>query len=66
MTKKPTNPLQLDLFVSDFPAYRDALGRYEEIRPVVKGERTLSEQSQHIGVNYWRLWRDLRLLSPRR
>ena len=38
--------------------YPDALIRYEAIRPVLKGERSLRQQSQQTGVNYWRLWRD--------
>lgn len=51
---------QLDLFVSSSAAYEAALTRYEALRPVLTGERSLRQQSQHTGVNYWRLWRDLR------
>jgi transposase InsO family protein len=51
---------QLDLFVSSSAAYEAALARYEALRPVLTGERSLRQQSQHTGVNYWRLWRDLR------
>ena len=51
---------QLDLFVSSSAAYEAALARYEALRPVLTGARSLRQQSPHTGVNYWRLWRDLR------
>ena len=51
---------QLPLFVSDTAASPEAFARYEAIRPVLKGERSLRQQSQQTGINYWRLWRDLR------
>jgi transposase len=51
---------QLPLFVHDTVGYPKALTRYEAIRPVLKGERSLRQQSQQTGINYWRLWRDLR------
>jgi hypothetical protein len=51
---------QLPLFVRDPAASPEALARYEAIRPVLKGERSLRQQSQRTGINYWRLWRDLR------
>jgi transposase InsO family protein len=51
---------QLDLFVSDSPAYQAALARYEALRPVLKGDSSLRQQSQQTGISYWRLWRDLR------
>jgi transposase len=51
---------QLDLFVSDSAAYEAALARYEALRPVLTGERSLRQQSEHTGINYWRLWRDRR------
>jgi len=51
---------QLDLFISDSAAYQAALARYEAVRPVLTGERSLRQQSEHTGINYWRLWRDLR------
>ena len=51
---------QLDLFVSNSSAYQAALARYEALRPVLKGERSLRQQSDHTGINYWRLWRDVR------
>jgi len=54
---------QLDLFVSDSAAYEAALARYEALRPVLTGERSLRQQSEHTGLNYWRLWRDLRRLQ---
>lgn len=39
-----TPVLQLDFFVSQSPAYQEALDRYEKIRPVLKEDRTLSQQ----------------------
>ena len=51
---------QLALFVSDSAASRAALARYEAVRPVLTGKRSLREQSAHTGITYWRLWRDLR------
>ena len=60
MPQEPTGSPQLDLFVSVSPAYQDALARYEQIRPILKGERTLPHHSKATGINYWRLWRDLR------
>jgi transposase len=51
---------QLPLFVHDPAASPEALARYEAIRPVLRGERSLRQQSQRTGINYWRLWRDLR------
>ena len=36
------------------------MARYEAIRPVLTGERSLAQQSQQTGLNYGRLWRDLR------
>jgi len=51
---------QLDLFVSDSAAYEAALARYEALRPILTGERSLRQQSAHAGINYWRLWRDRR------
>jgi hypothetical protein len=47
-------------FASHSPAYQDALAHYEEIRPILKRERTLAQQSREPGLNYWRLWRHLR------
>jgi Homeodomain-like domain/leucine-zipper of insertion element IS481 len=52
--------LQLPLFVQDTVGYSDAIARYEAIRPILKGEQSLRQQSQQTGMNYWRLWRDLR------
>src|SRR5262245_364196 len=52
--------LQLPLFATDSPAYQEALARYEEIRPILTQERTLTQHSRETGLNYWRLWRDLR------
>ena len=58
----PTTALsspQLHLFPSDSPAYRDALVRYETLRPVLQGQRTLRQQSHLTGLPYKRLWREL-------
>ncbi len=51
--------LQLPLFIHDTAGYRDAVTRYEAIRPILTGERSLPQQSRVTGINYWRLWRDL-------
>jgi hypothetical protein len=55
MPQAPARVLQLDLFLSDAPAYRDALARYETIRPVLRQERTLTQHSRMTGLSYWRL-----------
>jgi len=55
MTQKPAPPLQLDLFVSQSPAYQEAVDRYEAIRPILKEEQTLAQHSQETGISYWRL-----------
>jgi transposase len=60
MPHAPARVLQLDLFLSDAQAYRDALARYETIRPVLRQERTLTQHSRITGLRYWQLWRDLR------
>jgi hypothetical protein len=60
MPQAPARVLQLDLFLSDAQAYRDALARYETIRPVFLQERTLTQHSRMMGLSYWRLWCDLR------
>jgi transposase len=60
MPHEPASVFQLDLFLGDAQAYRDALARYEVIRPILKRERTLAQQSRLTGLSYWRLWRDLR------
>jgi hypothetical protein len=60
MPQDPARVLQLDLFLGDAQAYRDALSRYEAIRPILKRERTLAQHSRITGLSYWRLWRDLR------
>jgi hypothetical protein len=41
-------------------SYPDAFARYEALRPVLTGERSLRQQSHQTGINDWRLWRDLR------
>ena len=51
--------LQLSLFVSDPAASPEAFARYEALRPVLTGERSLCQQSHQTGINNWRLWRDL-------
>ena len=50
------DPIQLDLF-GDSPAHQKAVAHYELIRPVLRQERTLAEQSRHTGIGYRRLWR---------
>jgi transposase len=60
MPRDSAHAPQLPLFVHDTVGYPDALARYEAIRPVLKDERSLRQQSQQTGINYWRLWRDLR------
>ena len=60
MPADPVGTPQLHLFASHSPAYQEALARYEAIRPVLKGERTLMQQSRATGLSYWRLWRYLR------
>jgi transposase len=60
MPRNSARVLQLPLFVHDTVGYPEALARYEAIRPVLKGERSLRQQSHQTGINYWRLWRDLR------
>ena len=57
-TVPPCSP-QLDLLPGDAPVYRDTLARYELLRPILQGRRTLLQQSQATGVPYKRLWRDL-------
>jgi hypothetical protein len=60
MHRDSAHALQLPLFVQDAVGYSDALAHYEAIRPILKSERSLRQQSQQTGMNYWRLWRDLR------
>jgi hypothetical protein len=60
--EEPGSALQLHLLASGTPAYQEALARYEEIRPVLKQERTLAQHSHKTDIHYWRLWRDLRRL----
>jgi transposase len=60
MPRDLARALQFPLFVHDPAASPEALARYEAIRPVLKGERSLRQQSQRTGITYWRLWRDLR------
>jgi transposase InsO family protein len=60
MPREAASALQLPLFVSESSVAQDVLTRYEAIRPVLTGERPLIQQSQQTGMNYWRLWRDLR------
>jgi transposase len=54
---------QLPLFVHDPAASPKALARDDALRPVLKGERSLPQQSHLTGINYWRLWRDLQRLQ---
>jgi transposase len=60
MPADPVGTPQLPLFASHSPVYQDALAHYEAIRPILKRERTLVQQSRATGLNYWRLWRHLR------
>ena len=59
MPQAPAHVLQPALCLSDAQAYRDALARYETIRPVLRQERTLTQHSRMTGLSSWRLWRDL-------
>jgi hypothetical protein len=59
MPRDSAHAPQLPLFAHDTIGYPEALARYEAIRPVLKGERSLRQQSHQTGVTYWRLWRDL-------
>jgi transposase len=59
MPRDAASAPQLPFFISDPASSPEALARYEAIRPVLKGERSLPQQSHVTGINYWRLWRDL-------
>jgi transposase len=59
MPREAASAPQLPLFVSDSSMAQEVLARYEAIRPVLTGQRSLRQQSQQTGINYWRLWRDL-------
>ena len=50
---------QLHLFPGDSPTYLDALARYETLRPILQGQRTLLQQSHLTGLPSKRRWRDL-------
>jgi hypothetical protein len=60
MPRDSARPSQLPLVVSDPAASPEALARYEALRPVLTGQRSLRRQSHQTGIDYWRLWRDLR------
>ena len=60
MPREAASAPQLPLFVSESPVAEEVLARYEAIRPVLTGQRSLRQQSHQTGMNYWRLWRDLR------
>ena len=60
MPTAPPLSLQLDLFLRDTPAYREAVMRYEALRPVLQGQHTLTQHSHATGIPYGRLGRDLR------
>jgi len=47
-TVPPSSP-QLDLLPGLSPASGDALARYEALRPILQGQRTLKQQSQATG-----------------
>jgi transposase InsO family protein len=65
MPRDSAHAPQLPLFVHDIVGYPDALTRYEAIRPVLKGEQSLRQQSQQTGMNYWRLWRERPSITTR-
>ena len=60
MPREAASAPQLPLFVSESSVVQDVLARDEAIRPVLTGQRSLRQQSQQTGLNYRRLWRDLR------
>jgi hypothetical protein len=53
----------LDLFLRDTLAYQNAFARYERLRPILQGQRTLTEQSRATGVPYPQRWQDWRRLQ---
>jgi hypothetical protein len=59
MPRDSAHALQLPLFVRDTAVFPEALARYESIRPILKGKRSLRRRRQQTGINDWRLWRDL-------
>jgi transposase len=60
MAQKSISIPQLDLFVSQSPAYQEAVDRYEAIRPILKEEQTLSQHRHpETGISYGRLRRYL-------
>jgi hypothetical protein len=59
LPRDATRAPQLHCFVRDPAASPTAFARYEAIRPVRKGERSLSQQSHGTGRNSWRLWWDV-------
>jgi hypothetical protein len=65
MPRDAASAPQLPFFISDPASSPEALARYEAIRPVLKGERSLPQQSHVTGINYWRLWRDLQRFQRR-
>lgn len=50
MPADPAGALQLPLFTSHSPIYQEALAHYEEIRPILKRERTLAQHSRETGL----------------
>lgn len=59
MSQQPNPALQLELFVSQSSAYQEAVDRYETIRPILKENYTLAQQSQAAGISAGRLRRYL-------
>jgi len=59
MPREAASAIQLPLFVSESSVAQEVLAHYEAIRPVLTGQRSLRQQSEQAGINYWRLWRDL-------
>lgn len=50
MPADPVGTPHFALFASHSPAYQEALARSEAIRPVLKRERTLAQQSRATGL----------------
>jgi hypothetical protein len=65
MPREAASAPQLPLFVSESSVAQEVLARDEAIRPVLTGQRSLRQQSQQTGINYWRLWRDLQRFQRR-
>jgi hypothetical protein len=51
MPRDAASAPQLSLFVSDSSIAQDVLARYEAIRPVLTGARSLVQRSQQTGMH---------------